>query len=219
SAHRVSSATAKIRRSTRADLVSVCSRLRQTGAALARHLATQSRFRLRPDRFKRAQHVEQLSGSKCVGSRSRNHGVCAHAVADSLRQTDLALVAHKAGSRDGRRARVFECAVLRTFGLVDGAAWCLARQTSNAARVCKHVAVKRSDGDHAGLQPRAIWWAEALGDGAKRSRARLVCTGRKSRTELGPGQYHLAVAGGCVSAGAPTRYREVVLTRPKLDLE
>jgi len=30
---------------------------------------------------------------------------------------------------------------------------------------------------------------------------------------LGPGQYHLAVAGGCESAGAHTRYREVVLTR------
>src|SRR6185369_10297176 len=37
----------------------------------------------------------------------------------------------------------------------------------------------------------------------------------KSLVELGPGQYHLAIAGGCVSAGAPTRYREVVLTRSK----
>jgi len=40
--------------------------------------------------------------------------------------------------------------------------------------------------------------------------------------QLGSGQYHLAVAGGCVSRPAsvegcaPTRYREVVLTRSKL---
>jgi len=46
---------------------------------------------------------------------------------------------------------------------------------------------------------------------------------------LGPGQYHLAVAGGCAAVKrlcyqrgpkrcAPTRYREVVLTRPKLNV-
>jgi len=48
-------------------------------------------------------------------------------------------------------------------------------------------------------------------------------------SQLGPGQYHLAVAGGCAAfrpAGgqspngyAPTRYREVVLTRSNNDLQ
>ena len=44
------------------------------------------------------------------------------------------------------------------------------------------------------------------------------------RSTVGPGQYHLAVAGGCVACVpavmngcAPTRYSEVVLTRSRLD--
>ena len=41
--------------------------------------------------------------------------------------------------------------------LVDGATWPLARQASNAARVCEHVEIERSADDHARLQPRAIW--------------------------------------------------------------
>src|SRR6185437_4318016 len=48
----------------------------------------------------------------------------------------------------------------------------------------------------------------------------------KSVVYLGSGQYHLAVAGGCASsaatdvkAGAPTCYREVVLTRSNKQLK
>jgi len=50
-------------------------------------------------------------------------------------------------------------------------------------------------------------------------------SGSKSEITVGSGQYHLAVAGGCAAMRdsphtdlkcyAPTRYREVVLTRPK----
>ena len=44
---------------------------------------------------------------------------------------------------------------------------------------------------------------------------------KKSRLSVGHSQYHLTVAGGCeafgncVACGAPTRYREAVLTVPK----
>ena len=53
---------------------------------------------------------------------------------------------------------------------------------------------------------------------------------QKSVDELGPGQYHLAVAGGSTIRNqnnrtfthtdhSPTRYREVVLTRSNIDCD